>query len=187
MNKLIAAFLFLSASGFTLAAEVSGVRLEDGVSLDNVPLSLNGAGVRKKFGLVSVYVAALYLPSKTGNADSAIHVRQPRRMLMVMKRSVDSESLLEAMHDGLEANLGSEELAKLAPKLARLDMSFKGLDARENDRISLDVGADESVRIIHNDRLKDTLPGPDIGPAMLKIWLGKKPVQDDLKKNLLGE
>ena len=106
---------------------------------------------------------------------------------MVMKRSVDSDSLLEAMHDGLEANLGNDELTKLAPRLARLDQSFKGLDARENDRIALDVGPDESVRILHNERVRDTIPGPDIGPALLKIWLGRKPVQDDLKKGLLGE
>lgn len=44
---------------------------------------------------------------------------------------------------------------------------FKAVkEAQENDRISLDFGADGGVKITINGQAKDSISGPDIGPAM---------------------
>ena len=187
MKKLIATVAMLGLSAGAFALEVSGVKLDDKVSVSGSDLLLNGAGVRSKFGLAKVYVAGLYLPAKSSNADGIVADKKARRVVLVMKRDVDADKMLEAFHAGIAANSTGPEMEALKPKIAQLDNVFKAVkEARENDRIALDIGADGGVKITINGQAKDTISGPDIGPAMLKIWLGKKPVQDDLKKSMLG-
>ncbi len=187
MKKLIATVAMLGLSAGAFALEVGGVKLDDKVNVGASDLVLNGAGVRSKFGLAKVYVAGLYLPAKSNNADAIVADKKARRVVLVMKRDVDADKMLEAFHDGIAANSSGPEMEALKPKIAQLDSVFKAVkEARENDRIALDIGADGGVKITINGQAKDSISGPDIGPAMLKIWLGKKPVQDDLKKSMLG-
>jgi long-chain acyl-CoA synthetase len=149
-------------------------------------LRLNGAGLRKKFGLVSVYVAALYLTAQSHAADAIITDAKPRRLLMVMKRSVEPKSLMDALHDSIKDNSTAAELEKIGPALAKLDQLFQTLTAKESDRIALDISADGGLNVLFNDQPKEAIAGPDIGPAMLRIWLGQRPAQDDLKASRLG-
>lgn len=187
MKKLIATVALLGMSAGAFALEVSGVRLDDKVNVGGAELVLNGAGVRSKFGLAKVYVAGLYVPAKTADANSVIAAKQPRRVMLVMKRDVDADKMLEAFHDGISANSSGPEMEVLKPKIAQLNSIFRAVkEARENDRIALDFGTDGGLKITINGQAKDSISGPDIAPAMLKIWLGKKPVQDDLKKSMLG-
>ncbi len=187
MKKLVAMAALMGATSGAFALDVAGVKLEDKVSVGGSELVLNGAGVRSKFGLAKVYVAGLYTAAKSADANAVISSKQPRRVLLVMKRDVGAEKMLEAFHDGLSANATGPEMEALKPKIAQLDGIFKALkETQENDRIALDFGADGGMKITINGQAKDSIGGPDIGPAMLKIWLGKKPVQDDLKKDMLG-
>lgn len=187
MKKLIATAAMLAISASAMALEVSGVKLDDKVNVGGTDLVLNGAGVRSKFGLAKVYVAGLYVPAKASSADSVISAKQPRRVMLVMKRDVDADKMLDAFHDGIANNATGPEMEALKPKIAHLDSIFKAVkETRENDRIALDFAADGGMKITINGQTKDTIAGPDIAPAMLKIWLGKKPVQDDLKKAMLG-
>jgi hypothetical protein len=186
MRQLIAAFAMLAACVGASAAEVAGVKLEDTLTVGGAELVLNGAGARKRFGFANVYVAALYLPSRTTNADAVIAAEHLRRVLLVMKRSVESESMLASLHEALRRNNGSAEMEAIAPQLAKLDAIFLAIKSREGDRIALDFGKDGSVTIFYNDQPQGMLNGPGIGPALLKVWLGSKPVQEDLKRKLLA-
>jgi hypothetical protein len=52
--------------------------------------------------------------------------------------------------------------------------------------IDLDwTGADTQV-MVNGKPAGKAIPGADLYKALLKIWLGDKPVQDDLKQALLG-
>ena len=63
-RRFLLAWLSMLLALPALAAEVSGVKLDDKVSVGGKELVLNGAGVRTKV-VFKVYVASLYLPSKT--------------------------------------------------------------------------------------------------------------------------
>ncbi len=186
------ALLIASLMMATLAANVSAVQF-DGVALeeairhsDGTSLVLNGAGVRKKFGLVRVYAAGLYLPAKSTDAAAIIAGRKPSRIALLMLRAVDVDSLLSAFHDALGENLSAQAMTALKSRVDELDAIFRKIPPREKDRLALDIGADGSVQVLHNDQDKGKVLGPDIGPAMLQIWLGAAPVQKDLKAGLLG-
>ncbi len=187
MNKLMAAAMlgFFSLGAF--AAEVSGVKLDDKVTVTSADLVLNGGGLRSEFGLVSVYVAGLYVPAKSADADAIINSKQPRRVVLVMKRGLGAERMLKAFHKGIEKNLSDTELAALTPQLNELDRVMREIkEVHENDVIALDFDAAGGVQLSVNGQRKDAIAGPDLGPSMLKVWLGNNPVQDDLKKALLG-
>jgi hypothetical protein len=78
-------------------------------------------------------------------------------------------------------------LTALKPKLDQLDQSFRKVTAlKSGDVIDLDFGADGTTRVSYNGQLQDSIGGVDLAAALLKIWLGGKPVQDDLKRALLG-
>ncbi len=177
----------LAAPPASQAKTVDGVDLKDSVQVGGSSLSLNGAGLRSKLGLVGVYVAGVYLPQKSADADSIIKAHEPRRIVMKMRRGVGTDTMTKAFHEGVANNLSEQELAALKPKLDLLDKSFSGVkELKEGDEIDLDFGADGSTRASYNGQQKDLIPGEDLSEALLKIWLGRKPVQDDLKKELLG-
>ena len=59
-------------------------------------------------------------------------------------------------------------------------------DAKKGMAIDLDwTGADTQV-MVNGKPAGKPIPGADLYKALLKIWLGDKPVQDDLKQALLG-
>lgn len=184
----IAAALLLTLAGTpALAATVSGVKVEDQVTVDGRSLVLNGAGLRTKYLLADVYVAALYLPQKSSDPGQIIAGHEPRRISMTMKRDVDTATMTKAFHEGVTKNLSAAELGALKPRLDQLDQSFGKVKAlKSGDVIDLDFAADGSTHVVYNGQTQDSIGGADLSAALLKIWLGKNPVQDDLKMELLG-
>jgi len=186
-KRFAAALLLTLASAQALAATVSGVKVEDQASVNGSNLVLNGAGLRTKYVLADVYVAALYLPQKSSDAGGIIGAAEPRRISLTMKRDVGTATMTKAFHEGVSNNLSATELTALKPKLDQLDQSFRKVTAlKSGDVIDLDFGADGSTRVSYNGQLQDSIAGADLSAALLKIWLGGKPVQDDLKRELLG-
>ncbi|HZR37049.1 MAG TPA: chalcone isomerase family protein [Nevskia sp.] len=193
LNHRIGGIVLLAAAAAampaaSMARTVEDVELKDSVQIGGASLSLNGAGLRSKFGLFGVYVAGLYLPQKSSDADSIVKAHEPRRLVLKMRRSVGTDKMTEAFHEGVANNLNAQQLAALKPKLDLLDRSLSGVsELKEGDEIDLDFGADGSTRVTYNGQQKDAIPGADLSEALLKIWLGRKPVQDDLKQELLGQ
>ncbi|MEW9899718.1 chalcone isomerase family protein [Chitinivorax sp. PXF-14] len=186
MKKLIVAAAVALSALPAFAAEVAGVKLDDKVNVAGADLVLNGAGVRSKFGLAKVYVAGLYVSAKTKDADAVVNAKQQRRVQLVMKRDVDADKMLEAFKEGITANTSATELTALQPKIAKLEAIFKAVrEVREGDIINLDFAADGATKITVRNQPKEVIPGADLSSALLRIWLGSKPVQDDLKKSLL--
>ena len=61
-------------------------------------------------------------------------------------------------------------------------------EAKKGMRITLDwVPAAGTQLTVDGKPSGAPIPGEDFYRALLKIWLGEHPVQDDLKKALLGE
>jgi hypothetical protein len=76
----------------------------------------------------------------------------------------------------------------LEPRIAELSAIMGELkEAKKGMAILLDwqPGAGTVVAVDGKTRGKP-IPGEDFYRALLRIWLGERPVQDDLKKALLG-
>ncbi|HET7867558.1 MAG TPA: chalcone isomerase family protein [Burkholderiaceae bacterium] len=192
MNRrlLIAAVLaagLLGAAAQAQTAEVAGVKFEPTIQLDGTPLLLNGYGVRYK-AIFKVYAAALYLPAKAEAADAVIAAPGPKRVQMVLLRQLDANEFGKIMSAGIERNASREEFVQSLPAIlgmgeaaARLRVLMPG------DVITIDWVPSIGTTVYVKGK-------PEVGPikdqrffsALLKIWLGRSPVDPLLKDALLG-
>jgi len=187
MKKLVMAMTMAVLANAGLALEVQGVQLEDTAKVSGVELRLNGAGARSAGPGKEVYIAGLYLPARTQNAEKAIASKQAKRLEMVFTRDVKTAVLNAAFRDGISLNATGAELERLSPSIGKLEQIMKTApDAKTGDRLVLDFLPDGSVVLNYKGQDLDTIAGPDIGPAMLRIWLGEVPVSDDLKNAMLA-
>jgi long-chain acyl-CoA synthetase len=167
------------------AAEVAGVRMEEQIKVSGSDLVLNGAGVRTKL-FFKVYAAALYAPKKTTSAATLIDSREPRRLVMHMLRDLDADSLFNALLEGLRNNHSESELAKLKPDIDQFERLMRGIgNAKTGDIIGIDFSVD-GVSISFNGQPRGDIASEAFARALLKVWLGDKPADGDLKRALLG-
>lgn len=186
MKKLLLIMLGLFLSWNVSAKEVAGVKLADSVQLGGSSLVLNGAGIRTKI-IFKVYVAALYATQKQTSAGAILADSNPQRVALHMLRELSDEKLLSAFNEAIEANHTPAELSALAAPLKQMaDIFHQVKEVKEGDVITLDYVAESGTQIGVNGTPRGTIAGESFHRALLKIWLGNKPVQDDLKKSLLG-
>ena len=117
------------------AGECIGVSLPDRMQApDRQPLVLNGMGVRKAtLFKVKVYVAGLYLPESSSDAQAIIDQDRARHLTLHFVRDVDAGDIREAWQEGFAANAG-DRLDELGPLAERYENSLLGKGVEGNDR-----------------------------------------------------
>lgn len=170
------------------AAEVGGVKLPDSVRIGDggSELLLNGAGLRTRL-MFRVYAGALYLPKKSAVASAIISDSGAKRVMMHMLRDVPADQFADALEDGLKNNNPAETLAKLDAQVKQLRAVFDAVKvAKSGDVILIDHLPGSGTRVTINGAVKTTIAGEEFNRALLGIWLGDKPADQDLKKGMLG-
>ena len=190
MKRFIATLAVTAALGIGAAhaAEVSGVKVADTARVGAGPeLVLNGLGVRSRM-MFDVYAAGLYLTEKKTNAADVLALGGPKRVSLTMMRDVGADQLAESLIEGIKLNSSPAELEKMKPQLDELMATMKAVgQAKKGDLITLDFAPDVGTRVgVNGKEVGKPIAGADFYRALLKIWLGDKPVQDNLKKALLG-
>jgi len=174
--------LFLVAAP-AFAAEVAGVKIDEQTRVGSAELVLKGAGLRKRFFL-QVYAMGLYVADR--NADP---VSQPgaKRIAIHMLRDVDADQFVGALSDGIRDNHSEAEARALEPRVAQLGAILAALkEAKKGMLITLDGVPGGTLVSVDGKPAGKLIEGEDFYRGLLRIWLGGKPVQDDLKKALLG-
>lgn len=166
------------------AAEVEGVRLPDSVSLQGETLHLNGAGVRTKF-FFDIYVGALYRQRASRHAAAVLASPASTVVSMdILYKMVDGEKLRHGWQEGFRKNQTAAAMRTLRKRLDRFNELFR--DARRGDRYRFDFRRDGSTLIRFNGEQVGVIAGEDFQRALLAVWLGDKPADEDLKHAMLG-
>jgi hypothetical protein len=168
-------------------AEIEGVKLEPTAQVGGTTLQLNGAGIRTR-AIFKVYVAGLYAPQKSTDAAALLAQKGPRRISITMLRNVDADSFAGALTDGLRNNHSEAQLAAIKPQIDALTANLKAAgEAKKGDVIHLDFVPGTGTRVIVNGQPRGSvIPGDDFFTSVLRIWIGDKPADADLKKSLIG-
>jgi hypothetical protein len=187
MKKIMLVLAGMLLAWNVYALEVAGVQLADKVQVGNETLQLNGAGLRTKW-FFKVYVCALYLPQKQASAEAIIaDDAKIHRIALHMLRGLGSKRLYSAFNEAIEANQTPAELAAISGQLKQMAQIFDAVnEVKEGDVITLDYVPSVGTLISVNGVARGTIPGADFNRALLRIWLGSKPAQEDLKKEMLG-
>ncbi|MCM2296494.1 chalcone isomerase family protein [Rhodoferax sp.] len=174
-------------TGWAQPLEVEGVKLEASSQLGAAKLQLNGAGLRTKV-FFKVYVAALYTPQKATSAAQLLTQTGARRVTITMLRNVDAESFAGALNDGLRDNHTEAQFTAMKPRIDALNANLKAVgEAKKGDVIHFEFVPDVGTQVTVNGQVRgNVIAGEDFFTAVLRIWLGDKPVDANLKKALIG-
>ncbi len=164
-----------------LAGELKGVKMPEEVTVDGKSLKLNGMGLRVKF-IVSVYVAGLYVENVNKDPAAILKADEGRRVDMKMLRDLEQKTIVEAIRTGFEKNSASQ-MGALKERLDTFCALIPSLKEGQTLTLSYTPGKGTSVAGAGSATL---IPGKDFADALFSVWLGKSPVDDGLKKGLLG-
>lgn len=186
MKTKIKLLLVLSTFLFSIplfAQQISTVTLENYNTIDGVPLQLNGAGIRSKY-FINLYVASLYLPKKSTTLKSILNFPSVAIRLNIISSWITSKRMFNALHDGFEKATDGN-IRKIDPQIKALELLLTS-KIEEGDQFTLVANKRYGVTIYKNNKKQGMIIGNAFRIALLKIWLGKKPVQHKLKIEMLG-
>ncbi len=184
----LALSLMLPLASSAATIEVSGVKLEDRITLADKPLVLNGAGVRYK-AVFKVYTAGLYLGQKAETPEAVLATPGPKRITITMLRDIDSAELGKLFSRGMEDNMDRSAFSKLIPGVLRMSQVFSDhKKLKEGDNFLVDwVPGTGTVLTIKGKVEGEPFKEPEFFDALVRIWLGPKPADHLLKDALLGK
>ena len=184
----LAAALAMPFAGHAQTTEIAGVKFANTLQVGNSKLQLNGAGVRYKV-VFKVYAAALYLTEKATTPEAVLASTGPRHLQIVMLREIDANELGKLFTRGMEQNAPREEFSKSISGIIRMSDIFssrKKLSAGESFAVEWVPGTG-TVILVNGKSEGQPIKEPEFYSALMKIWLGKSPADQQLKDALLGK
>ncbi|WP_428295369.1 chalcone isomerase family protein [Hydrogenophaga sp.] len=184
----LVSLLLGAAPGQAATVELGGVRLEERITVAGSPLLLNGAGIRYK-AVFKVYTAGLYLGQKASTTEAVLAASGPKRMSITMLRDIDSAELGKLFSRGMEDNMDRAAFSKLIPGVLRMSQVFSDhKKLKEGDSFLVDwVPGTGTVLTIKGQVEGAPFKEPEFFDALMRIWLGPKPADWQLKDALLGK
>ncbi len=166
---------------------LGGVKFESEATVGGQKLQLNGVGLRIR-AIFRVYAAGLYTPTKMTKNEEVLKPGV-KRLQMVALRDVKGDEFGKLFTRAMEDNATREEFSKSINSVVRMGQIFA--DAKQfakGDVIILDFVPNSGLVVSHKGKpLGDAFKEAEFQSLMLKIWFGPKPVDNELRKALLGE
>ena len=183
VGRLSFACALLLVAAQLRAAEISGIRLPDQVTLEGKTLKLNGAGLRQATILrLNVYAGGLYLETPSQDAEAIANSDQLKTIEMIFMRSVSAKQIADALNEDVDKNCQAS-CAEIKAQLGRLAGSLK--DLKKGDRMTYHFLPDR-VDVLIGGAKVGTLSGKDTSHQMIRCWIGKIPPNPELKNGMLG-
>ncbi len=165
------------------AKELAGVNMPETLSLGDKTLKLNGLGLRKKGGIVKIYVGGLYLETPSKDAAAILAADTAKAVRMHFLRDLRKTQVTEVFAEGFEANAKE----KAAKQKAAIDKMLALVpDVKDGDEMTFVYVPGKGTTFFSGDKALGTFEGKDFADVVFALWLGPKPPSEDLKKGMLG-
>jgi hypothetical protein len=136
-----------------------------------------------------VYAIGLYLPQKANSAAEVLAQTGAKRLRIATLRDLTAEQFADALVEGMEKNHAPAELEPLKARIQAFRANMLDIkSAAKGATVIIDWLPESGTRLVFNgERRGSDIPGEDFHRALLRIWLGERPAQDDLREALLGK
>lgn len=184
MLRAILAAVFLLA-GPSRAATLGGATLPDTYPLQGQTLVLNGIGLRTlTIFNVKVYVAALYLPERSNDAQKILKSNGPKVVLLQFLHAGSKADVEKQFREGERKNCGNGECDPSdKPDFERLVAAAPAVEVGDTSTYVFTPGR---VRVYANQRVIGDFANPDLAYHLLEGFIGPKPPSPELRQQLLG-
>jgi hypothetical protein len=183
---LVSLFLLFSTLALPASARsVAGIEIPEILASADVPLVLNGVGIRTRYFL-DVYVGGLYLQQK--NTDAAAILDADERMaikLWVVTGLITNDRMQESIEEGFQRSTRGDT----APIREKIDALIGLFDDEIEDEDTFEFvyvpgnGLDVYKNGVHRAAIDCGLP---FKRALFGIWISDRSVQTSLKHSMLG-
>lgn len=190
MKKLINACCYgaLLLTCSVSAADFSGVEIEEVITMSSggEQLRLRGAAI-KNSAHQALYVGGLYLQNDAESVKEILNSDGAKRFVLYCQNSsIKPDALIRALNLGITVNHSEEELNQLAPMVEMFNKIWNS-EIKEGDKVWVDFVPEKGTLITINGVDKGVIPGKAFYNAFLKSWIGDKPLNSVMKKQLLGQ
>ena len=188
MNRLFVAFLVLSVVGPALAQDITEPKSGTKFAVKDADTSLLGVGLRTKtFAKIKVYAIGLYvadsaisgpLKGKAGTPElyrELVNGDFKKKVVMKFVRDVSTDQIRDAFHDSMKGVGG---------RVDEWISYFTEIRSGQDCVIAWTPGVGLETKVAGVD--KPPINDKSLASAVFGIWLGDKPIQDDLKKDLVS-
>ena len=163
-----------------VAAELEGVKMPGAVSVEGKDLKLNGQGLRRYF--VNVFVAGLYLEGRSSDGAAILAKDEVRRLDLSMLRDVDRKRFVASVEESFEKN-AAEKWPALKERFEKFAAAIP--DLKKGQSLVVNYTPGKGTRV-DGQGASYSAEGKDFADAYFAAWIGKAPIDDGLKKGLLG-
>ncbi|QPF76610.1 hypothetical protein G8A07_14080 [Roseateles sp. DAIF2] len=184
---LLASGLWLGLGGPALARRYEGYDFPDKLQLGGASLQLNGVG-KRAVAIIKGYLAALYLGKSASTPEQAYATPGPKRIQIYMLLDVGAEEFVKAVNKGVQRNCSEAEKAALSEAQPAFIAQLRAVNkVYKKDLIDMDYLPERGTLLSINGKpAGNAIPGPELYQALLKVFLGERPVDKRLKSGLLG-
>ncbi|VXA96067.1 Chalcone isomerase [Flavobacterium sp. 9AF] len=181
---LLLTFTMLPLVCVTAQSKLSGVSIYETLSFAGNRLVLNGAGVKERMW-IDMYVASLYVPAKTSNADQIINSTEPAIIkINVVSGLLKADRMKEMFDEGFKNSMNGSTDA-LKTEIEKF-ISFFDNTMKENDEFMIVYNPKSGITVFKNSVKRGVIEGHDFKKALFGVWLCVKPADEKLKKAMLG-
>ncbi len=189
MNRKLHALLVIGAFVAVvgkqgLAATIEQSSFADDLIVETVAFKLQSTAVmhyRLLFKSIVPFVAALYLSPNDKPSQALADV--PKRLEIEYYYALDGGEIAVAGEKVLAANVSKEQMQTLRSRLDQIRSLYQSVTP--GDRYTLTYIPGRGTELALNGKSKGVIRGADFAAAYFSIWLGKSPMDDDLKKQLV--
>lgn len=170
-------------SNLSYSAELESFNFDNEIKIENNQLILNGLAIRKATIFnVKILVAGLYLTTKSNVPDSILNSTSIKEIRIRFMKSISSEKISKMWSEQL-LNRCLEDCITLKEQANQLGKLM--IDIKPGDFLNFTFFKDHvEVLLSNNNSMK--IQGRILSKALLSLWIGKDPLDEDLKKGLLG-
>ncbi len=149
-----------------------------------VKMALTGAALRKRV-VFKVYTVGSYVEAGAGvrSAEALAGADVPKQLHLVMQRDVDGKDMAEAVEKAIHNARGAGAFAE---ELKALSETMKALELKKGDHVRLTNVPNKGLECDVAGKKQLLIENGDFSRAVWEIYLGKKNIDDDIKKALVS-
>lgn len=158
-----------------------------------------GTDVRKKF-VVKVYAICFYanvdelksvfpdgFTGSEADYEKLLNASYHRGFVMHFVRDVGKDKIVDAYRDGLKKNWpGGESKFNPQAESVKAFLEASNYDVKKNDLIQIWIDNTGTIFVRHGERPVQQIQDPELAKVVTAIWLGRKPVNKNMKKKLVS-
>ena len=180
IQKVLFLAVLLMAASPASAQTIAGVDMPETLTVGSDTLFLNGAGLREKYALgLDVYVAGLYLKSKSSDWQTIIQAEDPMAIrLHIVTKLITPGKFTDSTREGFEYSCANQhiDITTIKSDIDRFVEIFKSGIAKD-DVYDITYIKDVGVQVFKNGSKTPvvTIQNPTLKKALFGIWLTESP------------